>query len=77
MTLSVCCFTNLNYQFEIMRVLRDKEETLCNSIIISSIPLHFQIIVALSLAAGEKLSRKTLNYFKLANNESLFPQICN
>ena len=34
-------------------------------------------IVALILAAGEKLSRKTLNYFKLANNESLFPQICN
>lgn len=75
-----------------MRVLRDKEETLCNSVIISSIPLHFEIIViavycvrmwlqlfivALILAAGEKLSRKTLNYFKLANNESLFPQICN
>lgn len=74
-----------------MRVLRDKEETLCNSIIISSIALHSQIIVivycvrmwlqlfivAFILAAGEKLSRKTLNYFKLANNESLFPQICN
>ena len=62
------------------------------TIIISSIPLHSQVIViavycvrmwlqlfiaAVILAAGEKLSRKTLNYFKLANNESLFPQICN